>query len=105
MRGIRTAIGATTIDPVLLTSAERLRYQGYLLRQEAYGTIAALVSNNVPLKEIARRTERSRNFVRQISRGAGTDVFRPRQSTLDIYLPFLEAQWTGGCHNGAALWR
>jgi transposase len=105
MPGIRTAIGATTINPTLLTSAERLRYQGYLQRQEAYGTIAALVSNKVPLKEIARRTGRSRNFVRQISRGAGTDVFRTRQSTLDNHLPFLEAQWTGGCHNGAELWR
>lgn len=106
MRGIRTAIGATTINPVLLTSADRLRHQDYLLRREAYGTIAALVSNNVPLKEIARRrTGRSRNFVPQISRGAGTDVFRSRQSTLDIHLPFLETQWTGGCHNGAELWR
>jgi transposase len=28
MRGIRTAIGATTINPALLTSAEGLRYQG-----------------------------------------------------------------------------
>jgi transposase len=105
MRGIRAAIGATTINPVLLTSAERLRYQGYLRRQEAYGTIADLVSNKVPLKEIVRRTGRSRNFVRQISRGAGTDVFRTRQSTLDGHLPFLEAQWTGGCRNGAELWR
>lgn len=38
--------------------------------------IAAHVSNKVPLKEIVRRTGHSRNFVRQISRGGGTDVFR-----------------------------
>lgn len=105
MRSIRTAIGVTTINPALLTSAERLRYQGYLRRQEADGAIAALVSNNVPLKEIVRRTGRSRNFVRQITRGAGTDVFRTRQSMLDSHLPFPEAQWTGGCRNGAELWR
>jgi transposase len=105
MRGIRTAIGATTINPTLLTSAERLRYQGYLRRQDAHDAIAALVSDKVPLKEIVRRTGYSRNFVRQISRGGGTDVFRTRLSTLDNHLPLLEAQWTGGCRNGAELWR
>jgi transposase len=105
MREIRTAIGATTINPALLTSAERLRYQGYLRRHDAHGAIAALVSNKVPLKEIVRRTGHSRNFVRHISRGGGTDVFRTRLSTLDSHLPFLDAQWTGGCRNGAELWR
>jgi transposase len=105
MRGIRTAIGATTINPALLTCAERLRYQGYLRRQDAHAAIAALVRDGVPLKEVARRTGHSRNFVRHISRGGGTDVFRTRLSTLDAHLPFLDAQWTGGCRNGAELWR
>ena len=45
----------------------------------------------------------SRNLVRQISRGGGNDVFRTRQSTLDGHLPFLDAQWTGGCRNGTEL--
>jgi transposase len=36
---------------------------------------------------------------------AVTDMFRTRQSTLDGHLPFLDAQWTGGCRNGAELWR
>jgi transposase len=105
MRGIRTAIGATTINPELLTCAERLRYQGYLRRQDAQAAITALVRNGVPLKEIARRTGHSRNHVRRISGGAGTDVFQMRQSTLDGHLPFLDAQWSGGCRNGAELWR
>ena len=26
-------------------------------------------------------------------------------STIDAYLPFLDAQWTGGCRKGAELWR
>jgi transposase len=104
MRGIRTAIEATTINPELLTYAEKLRYQGYLRRQEAHAAIAVLARNGVPLKEIARRTGHSRNHVRHISRGAGTDVFRTRQSSLDEYLPFLDAQWSGGCRNGAELW-
>jgi hypothetical protein len=30
MRVIRAAIGTTTIDPELLTCAERLQYEGYL---------------------------------------------------------------------------
>jgi transposase len=105
MSKIRTAIGATTIDPKLLTCAEKLRYQGYLRRQDSHAAIAALVSDGVPLKEIVRRTGHSRNLVRQISRGGGTDMFRNRQSTLDGHLPFLDAQWSGGCRNGAELWR
>ncbi|MGY4352201.1 transposase [Bradyrhizobium sp. GM7.3] len=105
MNRIRTAIGATTIDPELLTCAEKLRYQGYLRRQDSHAVITALVSDGVPLKEIVRRTGHSRNLVRQISRGGGTDMFRTRQSTLDGHLPFLDAQWSGGCRNGAELWR
>src|SRR5664280_3658873 len=33
------------------------------------------------------------------------DVFRTRQSSLDAHLPLLDAQWAGGCRNGAKLWR
>src|SRR3954451_1593812 len=105
MSKIRTAIGATRIELKLLTFAEKLRYQGYLRRQDSHAAIAALVSGGVPLKEIARRTGHSRNLVRQISRGGGTEIFPTRQSTLDGHLPFLDAQWSGGCRNGAELWR
>jgi transposase len=105
MRLIRTAIGATTINPELLTSAERLQYDGYLRRKDISAAIMALVREAVPLKEIVRRTGHSRKLVRQVSRGESTDVFRTRQSTLAAHLPFLDAQWTGGCHNGAELWR
>jgi len=105
MRAIRTAIGATTINPELLTRVERLQYDGYLQRKQTNAAIMALVRDAVPLKEIVRRTGHSRNFVRQVSRGESTDVFRTRQSTLDAHLPFLDAQWTEGCRNGAELWR
>src|SRR4051794_2292159 len=105
MNRIRTAIGAATISPELLTCAEKLRYQGYLRRQDSHAVITALASDGVSLKEIVRRTGHSRNLVRQISRGGGTDMFRTRQSTLDGHLPFLDAQWSGGCRNGAELWR
>ncbi|MCK1479944.1 ISL3 family transposase [Bradyrhizobium sp. 197] len=105
MNRIRTAIGTTTIAPELLTCAEKLRYQGYLRRQDSHAVVTALASDGVSLKEIVRRTGHSRNLVRQISRGGGTDMFRTRQSTLDGHLPFLDAQWSGGCRNGAELWR
>lgn len=32
-------------------------------------------------------------------------MFRTRQSTLDGHMPFLDAQWSLGCRNGAELWR
>jgi transposase len=105
MRIIRTAIGATAISPELLTCAERLQYEGYLRRKDTNAAIMALVRDAVPLKEIARRTGHSRKLVRQVSRGENMDVFRTRQSTLDAHLPFLDAQWTEGCRNGAELWR
>jgi transposase len=105
MRVIRTAIGATTINPELLTCAERLQYEGYLRRKDINAAIMALVRDAVPLKEIVRRTGHSRKLVRQVSRGESTDVFRTRQSTIDFHLPFLDAQWSAGCRNGAELWR
>jgi transposase len=45
MSRIRTAIGATTINPKLLTCAEKLRYQGFLRRQDSHAAIAALISD------------------------------------------------------------
>ena len=42
MGNIRAAIGATTINPHLLTCAERLQYEGYLRREETAGANLAL---------------------------------------------------------------
>jgi transposase len=42
MRQVRTAIGATTIDPALLTAAERLQYEGYLRREETNAATTVL---------------------------------------------------------------
>jgi hypothetical protein len=38
-------------------------------------------------------------------RGGRTDVFRIRTSSLEAYLPQLDAEWSAGCRNGAELWR
>jgi len=105
MRSIRTAIGATTINPELLTCAERLQYEGYLRREEINAAVMAHSKDGVSIKQIVRRTGYSRGLVRQIIRGHRTDVFRVRLSTLDAYLPWLDAQWADGHRKGAELWR
>jgi transposase len=105
MRQIRTVIGATTIDPKLLTAAERLQYEGYLRREETNVAILALSKSGTPIKQIVRQTGYSRKLVRQAIRGERLDVFRTRQSSLDQHLPWLDDQWASGCRNGAELWR
>ncbi|BBE72988.1 transposase [Pleomorphomonas sp. SM30] len=105
MQPIRAALGAMTVDPKLLTSAERIQYEGYLRREETNRVVAGLAADGLAIKEIVRRTGRSRKLVRQIIRGERTDVFRTRQGSLDPHLPYLDAQWEAGCRNSAELWR
>lgn len=105
MRQIRSAMGAMTINPDLLTAAERIQYEGYLRREEANTTVLALAGDGVAIKEIVRRTGHSRGLVRQILRGQRSDVFRVRESSLETYLQWLDAQWAAGHHNAADLWR
>jgi transposase len=102
MRDIRAAIGATTVNPDLLTSAETLQYQGYLRREEANALIMALAKDGVPIRQIVRRTGRSRGLVRNVIKGQATDVFRSRESTLDAYRSWLEAEWAAGSANAAS---
>ncbi|CCF21827.1 transposase (fragment) [Pseudorhizobium banfieldiae] len=63
MRQVRVAIGTATLNPKLLTAAERLQYEGYLRREEANAVIRGLVSEGVSIKEIVRRTGHSRKLV------------------------------------------
>ena len=105
MRQIRTAIGAATINPELLTAAERLQYDGYLRREEENAVILRLAEEHAPIKEIVRRTGYSRGLVRKILRGQRGDIFRIRESSLELYLPWLDEQWMAGQRNGSALWR
>lgn len=69
MRPIRTALGATVIDPKLLTAAETLQYEGYLRREDTTAAILALARDGIAIKEIVRRTGHSRKLVRQAVRG------------------------------------
>jgi transposase len=105
MRQIRGAIGATTINPELLTAAERIQYEGYLRREETNAAILALAKEGMPIKQIAGQTGHSRGLVRRVVRGERSDVFRIRQSSLEVHLSWLDDQWAAGQRNGAELWR
>ena len=105
MTAIRIAVGAATVDPERLTCAERLQYEGYLRREATGKAILALSRQGMPIKKIARATGHSRKLVRNVLRGMTGDVFRARESSLDAHLPQLDAEWAGGCRNGAELWR
>jgi transposase len=105
MREIRRIVGAATIDPKLLTAAERIQYEGYLRREEVNSAILGMVKNGFKIKEIARQTGHSRGLVRKVIRGQRSDVFRVRESSLELYLQWLEEQWASGQHNAAELWR
>lgn len=105
MRAVRAVIGAATINPDLLTCAEKLQYEGYLRREEMNAVIARLADDGVPIKEIVRRTGHSHKLVRQVIRGERTDIFRTRQSSLEAQLPRLGEMWNAGCRNGAEFWR
>jgi transposase len=105
MRQIRQVIGSAIINQNLLTCAERLQYEGYLRREETNAIVMTLGAQGVSIKQIVRQTGLSRGTVRHILRGCRSDVFRQRESSLEAYWPLLEALWTGGCRNGAELWR
>src|SRR5208282_5559078 len=88
MRQIRTAIGTATINPALLTAAEKLQFQGYLRREETNGAILAMAKEGATIREIVRRTGYSRGLTRKVRRGQRSDIFRVRSSSLDPYLPW-----------------
>jgi transposase len=105
MRQIRTALGATTINADLLTAAERIQYEGYLRREDANAAVLSLAKEGITIQEIVRRTGYSRGLVRRVLRGQRSNIFRVRESSLELHLQWLDAQWAAGHRNGTALWR
>jgi len=105
MGAVRQALGQGPVDPAVLTAAERLQHEGWRRRAEADDAVLALHENGVAIKEIVRRTGRARKVVRDVVRGGRAEPFRPRASTLEPWLDWLDAEWSDGCRNGAELWR
>ena len=105
MRQIRAALGAATVNPALLTAAEKLQYEGYLRRDDINAAVLALHKAGKPIKEIVRCSGHSRGTIRRVLRGQRAEVFRTRESSLEAHLPWLDARWADGARNGAALWR
>ena len=105
MRAIRSAIGSTTITPELLTWQKNC---------DTRAICGARIQLRQSWRSPATQSRSSRlsaawvivaiSFARRC-RGGRTDVFRTRQRSLDAYYLFLEGQWSGGCRNGAELWR
>ncbi len=95
----------TPIDPVILSKAERIQWRAAAAREVVNEHILALAAQGTPLKAIARTTSLSRQTIRKIVRGQRHEIFRTRQTSPDPWLVRLEAEWTGGCHVGAELWR
>ena len=65
MQQIRKAVGTDVVDPQVLSCAERRQHSGWLRREEEYAAILALAKQSVSIKEIVRRTSKSRGLVRQ----------------------------------------
>lgn len=105
MRQILTAIGAATINPDLLSAAGRIQDEGCLRREDTLSAILGLSKDGLSIKEIVRRTGYSRGLIRRVVRGQRSDVFRVRENSLELYLPWLDAQWAAGKRNGTELWR
>ena len=95
MRQIRRSVGAMTINPDLLTAAERLQYDGYLRREDTNNATMAIANGGVSIKEIVRRTGHSRGLVRRIVRGERGDVFRVRELAGSLYAPAGERMGGG----------
>jgi transposase len=93
------------IGRTLLTKAARLQHDGFLLRQKTNAQIDALARDGLAIKAIVNNTGSSRKTIRAVLRGERAEVFRARTSSLEAWLIQRDAEWTGGCHNGAALWR
>lgn len=84
-------------------AAERIQYEGHLHREETNAAILDHTKSGVTIKEIVRRTGYSRGLVRRVLREQRSDVFRTRESSLELFLPWLDAQWPARQRNGAEL--
>jgi transposase len=83
MQVIRKALGAAVVDPTHLSCAERRQHSGWLRREKENAAILGMAKQREAIKEIVRRTSKSRGLVRQVVRGGRADVFRSRLLSRD----------------------
>ncbi len=102
---LRRAITSGDIHPDTLSAAEKLQFAGWQRREEVNGAVRTLHGQGRSIKGIVRTTGVSRQTVRRILAGTRDDVFRSRETSLDRWTKRLNADWDGGCRNGAELWR
>ena len=72
MRQVRIVVGSASINPNLLTAAERIQYEGYLRREDTNSAILKQAETGVSIKEIVRLTGHSRGLIRRVLRGQRT---------------------------------
>ncbi len=73
-----------------------------------YGIAADCAEREVLGPDVAidiKVIDETNSLVRQVPRGQRNDVFRSRESSLEPYLEWLDAQWAAGKWNGTELWR
>jgi transposase len=91
--------------PPLMTSAQRLQYEGWQRRVQVHDEVMRLHQQGAPVRHIARDLALSRNTVRRWVRGEQPELHRPRMHSPDPWRSVLERRWAEGCRNGARLWR
>ena len=64
---------------------KRIQCEGYLRREDTNAGV--LEQAGMTIKEIVRRAGHSRGLVRQILRAQRSDLFRTRESSLEVSLP------------------
>lgn len=82
-----------------------MQYEGYLRREDTNAAILGLAKADTTIKEIVRQTGYSRDLIRRVPRCQHSDVFRVSESSLELFLPWLDAQWTAEHRNWMKLWR
>jgi hypothetical protein len=92
MRQIRAVIGAATINPSLLTAAERIQYEGYRRREERQRRYPRPVQGRDHDQGDRAPHRAQPGLVRRILRGQRFDIFRARENSVERYLLWLDAQ-------------